>query len=133
MDGDEDGVDVFAVENGAIVARGRDAGILDGFLGGDVAAVIQIANRDALDAGDAEGSFEVFASANAGADGSETNGVAGSDGTRRGGKYARLQNSLRDRGGGDGARAEVNELTTGQGILGHEVLRLLNFRTLKIS
>ena len=55
--GDEDGVDVFAVENGAIVARGRDAGILDGFLGGDMAAVIQITNPDALDAGDAEGSF----------------------------------------------------------------------------
>jgi hypothetical protein len=103
-------------------------GILDGFAGGDVAAVIEIADRDALYAGNAERSFEMFASANAGADGGEADGVAGSDGTRRGGKDARLQDSLRDRRGRKSAGAEMHELTTGQGILGHELLRLLNFR-----
>src|SRR5580658_4152447 len=75
----------------------------------------------------------MFASANAGADGSETNGVAGSDGTRRGRKYARLQHGFCDRGGGESARADMHELTAGQGILGHEVLRLPNFRTLDFS
>ena len=131
--GDEDGVDVFAVENGAIVAGRGDAGILDGFLGGDVAAVIQIANRNALHAGDAERSFEVFTSANAGADGSEANGVAGGDGTRRGRKHFRLQNRFCDRRGGKSAGAEMHELTAGQGILGHEVLRLLNFRAFEFQ
>jgi hypothetical protein len=122
--GDEDRVDVLAIENGAIVAGGGDTGVADGFLGGGVAAVIQVTNRDALDAGNAERGFEVFASTNAGADGSEANGVAGRDGTRRGGKHMRLQDGFGDRGGGDSARAEVNELTTGQGILGHRILRL---------
>jgi hypothetical protein len=69
----------------------------------------------------------VLASANAGADGGEANGVAGSDRTGRGGKQVRLQDSFGDRGGGKSASAEMNELTTGQGILGHEVLRLEDF------
>ena len=51
--GDQDGVDILAIENGAIVAGGWDAGILDGFLRGGVAAVVEVADRDALDAGDA--------------------------------------------------------------------------------
>ena len=92
--GDEDGVDVFAIEDGAIVAGGGDAGIFYGFLRGDVAAVIQVADSDALDAGHVERSLEVFASANAGADGGEAHGVAGRDRARRGGKYAGLQNSF---------------------------------------
>ena len=126
--GDEDGVDIFAIEDAAIVAGGGDAGVLDGFLRCGVAAVVEVTNRDALDAGNAERSFEVFASANAGADGSETDGIAGSDGTRRGGKQMRLQDIFGDRGGGKSAGAEMNELTAGQGIFGHEILRLLNFR-----
>ena len=120
--GDEDGVDIFAIENGAIVARGRDAGIFDRFLRGDVAAVIEVANGDALNAGNVERSLEMFASANAGADGGEAHGVAGSDGTGRGGKQAGLQNIFGDGGGGDGAGADVDELTTSQGILSHEIL-----------
>jgi hypothetical protein len=47
--GDQDGVNIFAIEDGAIVAGGRDAGILDGFLRGDVAAVIEVTDRDALE------------------------------------------------------------------------------------
>jgi len=66
----------------------------------------------------------VRASANTGADGSEANGIAGSDGTRCGGEYVRLQDIFGDRGGGESARAEMNELTAGQGKFGHEVLRL---------
>jgi hypothetical protein len=122
--GDQDGVDVFAIEDAAIVAGGGNAGILDGFLRGDVAAVIQVTDRDALDAGNTKRSLEMLASANAGADGSETDGIAGSDGTRRCGKYMGLQDIFCDRGGGESARAEVNELTAGQGKFGHEVLRL---------
>ena len=52
--GDEDGVNVFAIENGAIVAGGWDAGIVDRFLRGGVAAVVQVADRNALDAGHVE-------------------------------------------------------------------------------
>ena len=114
--GDQDGVDVFAVENRAIVAGGGNAGILDGFLRGGVAAVIKIADGDALNAGNAERSLEVFASANAGADGGEANGVAGRDRTRRGGEHMGLQDGFGDGGRGESAGTELNELTAGQGI-----------------
>ena len=120
--GDEDGVDVFTIEDGTIVARGWDVGILDRFLRGGVAAVIKVAHGDALNAGDVERSLEMFASANAGADGGEAYGVAGRDGTRRGGEQVRLQDSLGDRSSGDGASADVDELTTSQGIVSHEIL-----------
>ena len=122
--GDEDSVDVFTIEDGAIVPRGRDAGVVDRFLGGEVAAVIKVAYRNALNAGYLERSLKMFASAHAGTDGGEAYGVAGSDGTGRGGKQVRLQDSFCDRSGGESASAEVNELTTGQGILSHEILRL---------
>src|ERR1035438_4103670 len=39
--GDEDGVDILAIEDGAVVAGGGDVRVLDGFLRGDVAAVVQ--------------------------------------------------------------------------------------------
>src|SRR5271165_376748 len=70
----------------------------------------------------------MFASANAGADGGEANGVTGRDRTRSGGKYAGLQDCFGDRGGGESASAEVNELTTGQGIFRHGGPPSLNFR-----
>ena len=122
--GDENGVNVFAIENGAIVAGGWDAGVFHGFLRGDVAAVIEVADGDALNAGNLEGSLEMFASANAGADGGEAHGVAGSDRTGRGGEQMGLQDRLWRRVGGESAGAEMDELTTGQGILCHEILRL---------
>jgi len=87
-----------------------------------VSAVIEVAHGDALNAGHVERGLEVFASANAGADGGETHGVAGRDRSCRGGKHAGLQNIFCDRGGGDGAGADVDELTTSQGILSHEIL-----------
>jgi hypothetical protein len=121
---DENRVDIFAIKNGAIVAGGRDTGIVDCFLSGDVAAVIQVADGDALNARNLEGSLKVFASADAGADGGEAYGVAGSDRTARGGKQVGLQDRFGDRSGGESAGAKVNELTTGQGILCHEILRL---------
>jgi hypothetical protein len=96
--GDENGVDVFAIENGAIVATGGDAGILYRFLRGDVAAVIKVADGDALYAGNVERSLEMFASANAGADGGEAHGVTRSDRARGRGEQVRLQHSFGDRG-----------------------------------
>ena len=122
--GDNDGVNVLAVENGAVVASGRDARIVDGFPGGGVAAVIKIANRNALHAGNTEGRFEMFASANAGADGGEADRVAGSHRARRGRKKARFEDDFRRAGGGESSRTDMNELTTSQGILGHEIFRL---------
>src|SRR6201997_630891 len=121
--GDENGVDVFAIEDGAIVAAGGNAGIFYRFLRGGMAAVVEIADGDALNAGNFEGSLEVFASANAGADGGEANGVAGGDGTRPRGEHMRLQDIFGDGGGGDGAAAEVNELTTREGMFRHEIFR----------
>jgi hypothetical protein len=72
-----------------------------------------------LDAGNLEGSLKVFAAADAGADGGEAYGIAGSDRTTGRGEDARLQNGFSNSRGGEGAGAEMNELTTGQGILGH--------------
>ena len=89
--GDQDGVYIFAIKDRAVVAGRRDAGILDGFLRGDVTAVIEVAHGDALYAGHAERRLEVFASANAGADGSEAHGVAGrnrASGRQRAGEAA---------------------------------------------
>ena len=101
--GDEDGVDILAIEDGAIVAGGGDVGILDGFPRGGVAAVVEVADGDALNAGNLERSFEMFASANAGADGGEANGVAGSDRARRSGQHVRLQDSFGDCSSGESA------------------------------
>ena len=98
--GDDDGIDVFAVEDGAVVASGEDAGIPDGFAGGDVASVIEIADTDALDAGNAERGVKVFASANAGADGGEADSVAGRYGASGGREDARLKDGFGDGGGG---------------------------------
>jgi hypothetical protein len=64
----------------------------------------------------------MFASANAGADGSEAHRVTGSNWASLRVKHVRLQNRFGNCGGGDGARADVDELTTSQGILGHEIL-----------
>ena len=96
-------------------------GIFYRFLRGGVAAVVKIADRDALNAGNVERGLEMFASANAGADGGEANGVAGGDGARPGREHVRLQDVFGDGGGGNGAAAEVDELTTSQGILSHEI------------
>ena len=117
--GDEDGVDVFAVENGAVVAGSRDAGIFHRFLRGGVTAVVEVADGDALYAGNVKRGLEMFASANAGADGGEANGVAGRDRACGGGEHVRLQYVLGDGGGGDSAATDLNELTTRQGIFSH--------------
>src|ERR1700756_2484047 len=90
---------------------------------GGVAAVIEVADRDALNAGNVERGFEVLASANAGADGGETDGIAGRDGARSGGEHMRLQDIIGDGGGGDSAAAELNELTTREGMFRHEIFR----------
>src|SRR6266581_2783339 len=75
--GDENRINILAIEDRAVVAGGGNAGILYRFLGGGVAAVVEIADSHALDAGHIERSLEVFASANAGADGGEADGVDG--------------------------------------------------------
>ncbi len=117
---DQDGVDIFAIEDRAIVAGRWNAGIFDGFLRGDVAAVIEVANGDALNARNAEGGFEMLASADAGADGSETNGVAGRYRAPGGEKFVRLKKDFRGGGGGQGSGADMHELTTIQGMDSHE-------------
>src|SRR5207247_3874706 len=75
--GYDDRVNIFASKNLAIVSRGRDALVLDRFLRGGMARVIEIANGNALDARHPGGSAQQFASADAGADGSKTDGIAG--------------------------------------------------------
>ena len=130
--GDEDRVDVFAIENAAIVAHGFDVGILHRFAGGGVAAVVKIADADALDAGNVERSLEVFASANAGADGSEADSVAGRNAARGSIKLMRLQDVFGDGCSSDRAGTELNKSTTGQGILRHfppSQLQQVIFRT----
>ena len=120
---DEDGVDIFTIEDGAIVASGGDAGIFNGFASGSVAAVIEVADGDALDAGNAERGLEVFASANARANGCKTDGVAGRD--RAGRKQTlRLQDRFGRCRGGDSAGTDLDELTTRQGIFCHEISAL---------
>ena len=52
--GNQDRVNVLAVENLAVVADGLDVRVLYGFLRGGVAAVVKIADRDALNAGNIE-------------------------------------------------------------------------------
>jgi hypothetical protein len=128
--GNEYRVNVFAIENGAIVAGGRDAGIVDGFLGGDVASVVYVADGDALNAGDLERGLQVFASANAGADGGESVRYRWERRARGRREQMRLQNILGDRGGGECAGAEMNESDDGTGILGHgiSVFRFQSFR-----
>ena len=83
-DCDNDGIDILAVEDGAIVAGCRNAAVVESFLRGDVAAVIKVADRHALHAGDLKRGLQQFASANAGANAGETHGVAGRYWTRRG-------------------------------------------------
>ena len=104
----------------AVVAHGFDVGILHRFLGGGVAAVVKIADRDALNAGHIERRLEMFASANAGADGGEADGVAGRNPARGSVELMRLQDVLGDGGSSDRAGTELNESTAGQGILRHE-------------
>ena len=119
--GDDDGVDIFAVEDGAIVAGGGNAGIADGFLRGNMAAVVKIADRDAFNPGNLRGSLQQFASANARADAGEAHGIAGRDRAGRSGRQQmRLQNISRDRRGGESSRTDVDEFPTRQRILRHE-------------
>jgi hypothetical protein len=61
----------------------------------------------------------VFASANAGADGGEADGVAGGYRPRRGIESARLQNGLGDSGGYESSGTDLHELAAGHWILGH--------------
>ena len=75
--GNNDCVNIFAIENFFVVARRRDAWILNRFLGGEVSRIVKIANGNALDARHPGGSAQQFASADAGADGSKTDGIAG--------------------------------------------------------
>ena len=62
----------------------------------------------------------MFASANAGADGGEADGIAWRNPARRSVKLMRLQDILGDGCGSDRAGAELNESTAGQGILRHD-------------
>ena len=119
--GDDDGVDIFAVENGAIVASGGNVGIADSFLRGDMAAVVKIADRDAFDSGNLRGSLQQFASANAGADAGEAHGIAGRDRPRRCRRQQmRLQDISRHRGGCESSSTDVDEFPASQRILRHE-------------
>ena len=120
----DDAVDVFAVENRAIVAGRRNAGILDRFLRGGVAAVIEIANRNALNTGNAERGLKMLASADTCADGGEANGIAGRDRPGRCGEQVRLQNVLGDGGRSDRAASDLHELTSGKRRFGHEISAL---------
>ena len=110
--GDQDRVNILAVENAAVVAYGFDVGILHRFAGGGVAAVVKIADADALNAGDVERSLEVFASANAGADRGKADGVAGRNAPRGGVELMRLQDVFGDGGGSNRAGTELNKSTT---------------------
>src|ERR1700722_2504700 len=85
-DGDNNGIDVFAIEDGAIFAGDVDAGVTDSLAGGGVAAVVEIAGSDAFHSGDESGGLEKFTSAHASSDGSKANGITGRDGTS-GGKW----------------------------------------------
>src|SRR5207245_7590282 len=62
--GDQDGVDVLAVENRTIVAGGGDAWIVYGFARSRVTAVVEIAYRDALNARNRERCLKVVGSTN---------------------------------------------------------------------
>ncbi len=75
--GDQDGIDILAIKDRAIVACRGDARIIDRLLRCGVAAVVEIAYGDALNAGHTERGLEMFASADAGADRGEADGVAG--------------------------------------------------------
>ncbi len=54
---DDDRIDILAVENLLVIA-GRGDGLADRLLGGDVAAIPQIANPDALNARDQRARFQ---------------------------------------------------------------------------
>ena len=119
--GDDDGVDIFAVEDRAIVAGGGNAGIADGFLRSNVAAVVQIADRYAFNPGNLRGSLQQFTSANAGADAGKAHGIAGRDGAGRSGRQQmRLENISCHGRGGESSRTDVDEFPTSQRILRHE-------------
>ena len=49
--GNNDCVNIFAIENFFVVARRRDAWILNRFLGGEVSRIVKIANGNALNSG----------------------------------------------------------------------------------
>ena len=89
-------------------------------VGGGVAAVIEIANADALHTGNAEGCLEMFASADAGADRSKVNSVAGRNRAWRSGQDMGLQYVLGDGSSDQGSGTDLHELAARQGILGHE-------------
>jgi hypothetical protein len=78
-----------------------------------VAAVVKIAYRDTLDPGDIERSLQMFAPANAGADGGEADGVARRNAARGRVKLMRLQDILGDGCSRDRAGTELNKSTTG--------------------
>jgi len=121
--GDQDGVDVFAVENRTIVAGGGDAWIVYGFARSRVTAVVEIAYRDALNARNRERCLKVLASANAGADRGEAHGVAGRNRARGGIEDVGLQNGFSDGGGDESAGTDLHELAARQGIFRHRSFR----------
>src|SRR5581483_2333903 len=112
----QDRVNILPVKNPAIVADRVHVGVLDCFAGGGVTAVVEITHRDALDTRDIQRRLQMFASANAGADGGEAHGIAGRHAPRSGVELMRLQNVFGDGGGGYCAGAKLNESTAGQGI-----------------
>ena len=82
--GYDDGIDVFAIEDRAIVTGGEDAAVLHRLTGGLMAGVVEIANGDALDAGHAQCRLQQLTTPDTRANRSETNRVAGGDGSRGG-------------------------------------------------
>jgi hypothetical protein len=121
---DEDRVNVFAVENLAILSRRLDAGIVHGFASGGVAAVIEVANRDALNAWNTKRCLEVLASANTGPNGGKADGIAGRYASRRSIELLGPQKVLGDGGRSDSSAADLHKLTPGKRRLGHEISAL---------
>src|SRR5262249_59872366 len=93
-----------------------------GCVGGGVAAVVEVANGDALNAGNREGSLKVLTSTNAGADGGKANGITRCN-RARGIECTWLENRLGDCSSDDRAGTDLHELAAGQGIFGHGSFR----------
>ncbi len=95
---DEDGVDVFAAEDLAIVAGGEDVGAPQ-LLGVGEAAVVAVGDGDELDAGDLESGAGVTLALDAGADERELDVVVRR--SRRGGCFLREERVEAGCGSGD--------------------------------
>jgi len=117
--GDEDGVDVLAGEDLAVVAGGEEVGAPELFGVGE-AAVVAVGGGDQLDAGNLQGEFGVALALNAGADEGELDVVVG--GARRGGGGLGEERMDAAGGSGDGGGLyggleEVSAIKHGRGRL----------------